>query len=109
MDGSIPRLLEVKASGYSRMHDKIECSRPIPSDPDEAYVFLSALLTQCEMDGAVKLKNEWFGDDPTREKYKEIALLAILTGCDDCLDAEADFKGICDTLNGQSALSQKVE
>ena len=109
VDESVPRLLEVKAWGFSHMHDKIELSRPIPSDPNEAFRVLVALRAQCRMDGNVKLQNEWFGDDPTKDKYKKVALLAIVAGCDDCLDAEADFEGICATLNEKSALSQKVE
>ena len=109
MDEFMPRLLEVKVWGYSHMHSKLEHSRPIPSNPNEAFVHLSALHAQCRMDGNVKLQNEWFGDDPTKEKYKEIALLAIVAGYDDCLDAEADFEGICATLNEKFALSQKVE
>ena len=107
VDGSMPRLLEYKAWGCSDMHARIELARPIPSDPPVAYDLLSSLRAQCKMDGNVKLKNEWFGDDPTKEKYKEVALLAILTGCSDCLDAEAAFFGICHTLNEQTAQLQK--
>uniref|UniRef100_A0A7S0LX77 Uncharacterized protein n=1 Tax=Cryptomonas curvata TaxID=233186 RepID=A0A7S0LX77_9CRYP len=111
MDGSLARLMEVKAWGYSDMHNKIEMARPIPSDPYTALAALVALRDQCRNDGIAKLDKEWFFNDPTQEKYKKVALQFISTGYQDCLNAEADYHGICKMRNEQKKIaeSQKTE
>jgi hypothetical protein len=48
--------LDVKAWVYSHMHSKIEHSSPIPSNPNKALVYFTALRAQCRMDGNVKLQ-----------------------------------------------------
>jgi hypothetical protein len=41
--------------------------------------FFSALRAQCKMDGNVKLKNKWFGDDPMKQNTRK-SLWLLLPG-----------------------------